>query len=193
MTARKWRHAIVGIIGVTGYGKTTFARKLLRKSDRLVVFDPQDDFDELTPVSTLHELAHILQDEEFRLAVRLENTDEYVQAAQVVGYYRGIDLLIDEANIWTRPNFTPEPFKQLIFRGRRREIRVVWTSQRPGLVSRDLSSQSMYLVTFRLIEPRDLTYLPSRWRNRAEELERLPVGEYRIIRGDGDELAKIFR
>ena len=185
------KHAIVGIIGTTGYGKTTFAKALVRDCKRLVVFDPQDDFD-LFPVENLPDFVHVLYNPDFRIASRLDDTDEYLFAFKALNYFRDIDIIVDEANIWSNAYKNPPEFDQLIFRGRRRGLNLIWTSQRPGMVSRNLSSQTQWLIGFQLLEPRDIYYLSSSWRKRATELENLPKFEYRFLRGKESDLKEIY-
>lgn len=189
-------HFIAGIIGTTGYGKTVLVREITRQFRRVIFLDVLDEYDNAVPVLSVPDFVEYIPLDDggdLRLAVRLEKTEDYQYIFRALKYFRDIVLVVEEANIFSSPYITDDGLRELIFRGRRRGINIIWTSQRPASVGRDLTSQSTVLVAFRLLEPRDLDYLPREWRSpeRARELTELPRFHFRVLRG-GPEFQNFF-
>ena len=186
-------HFILGVIGTTGYGKTSFIKQITRHLRRVIFLDVLDEYGGI-PVETVEDFVeYVGMDGELRLSVRLSDLEEYRFIFRALSYFRDITVVVEEANLFSSPAGTDKGFRELIFRGRRRGINIIWASQRPASVGRDLTSQTMILVAVRLLEPRDLEYLPREWRTpeRAKELQELPKLKARILRGS-ELFQKIF-
>jgi len=178
-------HFILGVIGTTGYGKTSLIKQITRRVSRVIFLDVLDEYGGI-PVTSVEEFAEYAGETgELRLSVRLENTEEYAYIFRALQFFRDVAVVVEEANLFSTPYDTDKGLRELIFRGRRRGINIIWASQRPASVGRDLTSQTTILIAVRLLEPRDLDYLPREWRasEKARELQELPRLRARILRG----------
>lgn len=166
------------VYGKSGSGKTHLVKnKFLGICDRVVIFDPEEDYvDEkgFQTVETLAGLLEILQDcwdSPFKVAFIPDSGMEEKQLHEVSclierlqePYKRGenerkILLVVDELNLSFPLNYRPElsGFARLCSRGRKRGINIIGITQRPAEVATRLRGNIDRLIAFNFSLPNDL-------------------------------------
>lgn len=193
---KKQRHFEHGIIGQTGYGKTFFSKKLLKRFNRVIVADPQYEFPDMLQAQTLKHFINIISGQSvFRVAAAFEQLEQYTNLFRLV--YKNIKnvvLLVDEISLFAPTYKSDYWLKQIAQRGRAKNISLIWTTQRPANVSRDITSQALAITAFRLTEIRDISYLSSQWRSKQGEqiLTSLPKYKNKLVRGDLHDVKEFY-
>lgn len=161
------------VCGVTGAGKTTWARQFTLKLPRLLVYDIAVSFPvEYVQVETLAELAENPR-ENFRYGIYdPRDTDVLTATAFIVG---NCWLVLEEIstlyNIGARIH---GPLQEAVLLGRQRSLSILAISQRASYFPITLRSQASRVVSFRQQEPTDIKWLADFMGSRAEILPTLP-------------------
>lgn len=186
------RHAVIGIVGQSEYGKTYLTRKIVRRVNRLIIIDPKAEFNKGVFVKEdISEIVDGMVKEKFRLAAQFESIEDYELLFIALKEFENYTLVIDETSLFCSAYYCNEDIRQIVqIIGSKQSINIVWNAQRPANISRDISSQSHVVISFRVLESADSKYFSSHWRSGAgeKELADLQVGEYRIVRGDKETL-----
>lgn len=190
---------IVGIIGMSGCGKTYKVAKLIKNQKRVVVFDPTCDpaFDFLFMVEQYETLAESMSHEEFQVVYRPETFDEFDTAFYIMPCFRDYCFVVDEVSFFADSHVIHPALRDIAYMKRRRQqICLLWTSQRPKMVNLALTSQTTVFIAGYLDDSSSLDFLPAQWR--SGELSKLRiaeydgVGEFKIVKGRADVLTKAF-
>lgn len=191
------RHAVIGIVGQSEYGKTYFTKKITAQLKRIIVVDPKSEFDEGFFVkSEMVEVVQAMFKSEFRISAQFDKVDDYDLLFIAIKEFENFTLVIDEASLFCSASFTNEDLRQIVqIIGSKKCINVIWNAQRPANVSRDITSQTHVVLSFRVLESADSRYFTSYWRRGQgeKELTELPVGEFRIVRGDKETFDKLMK
>lgn len=155
------QNLIVGIVGIKGYGKSTYLRELVADEGSLVVVDTLGehmDWCPSCPAETLKEQVEMLAEppEEFRWSFMLnpEDSENHLNFLAKAAYRAGgMTFVLEEADFFSRPNKDSQGLELLIRYGRHRGINIVWLARNPGEVSRRLTSQTDVFVLFKTSEP----------------------------------------
>lgn len=150
------------VFGKKGFGKTTWIRRYLYENPEPVylIYDHFNEYDDGQIFGSIDEFTiwpdfnfdknkkfifrgEIPFDDFFGLAYDLQNC---------VAVFDEIDLACSPHN--TEPNL----YKILNY-GRHKQVGIISASRRPANVSRNLTSQSDEIISFRIAEPRDLKYI----------------------------------
>ena len=67
-------------------------------------------------------------------------------------------LVIDEAQTYTSPHKIPKGFKNALMLSRHYQINIIFSTQRPSQISRDLTSQASRFIIFNLQEKSDVEF-----------------------------------
>lgn len=189
-------HIEHGFIGQTGYGKTYFMRSLLRTQKRVIVIDPQAEFSSYPTVFSIKDFRDAINNETvFRLAVMLEDLEDYDVIFKIIyKHIQNVSVAVDEISLFAPTAKCNYWLKAIAQRGRIKKINLLWTTQRPANVSRDISSQAHVITAFRLLEPRDVSYLATKWRNKEGEriLSQLPKYRSILVRGENQDLIDFY-
>lgn len=136
----------VFILGSTGCGKTTLTAHLLSKSDsgRFVIFDLKEEYPpELFPntvlVRSLNQFANALNEGHNRIIYRIENYDSaedelsdallHLMEFQKANAAYPMTIAIDELNRFASVHSCPDGLREIIQRGRGRNIRKIFGAQ----------------------------------------------------------------
>jgi hypothetical protein len=170
------QNRIVGIVGVKGSGKSTAFAAILKRRERIVVWDPMGEHSWIPNRLELPEaLRAFLQWSRKRsqfAATYLPGGDlqEEIEAVSGLIYARG-DLAfgIEELPLVCQPSYIPPMLGKLIRTGRHRRVDVYWTCQRAGEVARLVTAQTDEFVLFSQREPRDLDAIADRCGSEVSE------------------------
>lgn len=136
----------------------------------------------------LKEAAEALTCEEFQIVCRFSE-DETLALMRMLFHPALCDLTIafDEISVYSSIEKSSLEINKLFLQGGRFNKRIVWNTQRAANVSRNVTTQSTLMLSFRLDEAADTRYLNSKFRN-GRFLEYLPAGNYVPVKGDQDDL-----
>lgn len=153
------------VTGVSGTGKSTLSKCLVKESRRLIV---QDNLAEWGATCTICTSWHHVYEEvtkpTFRIAVQLEDDPTDV-AATLARIARSSEvgacvLVYEELSLIFGVNRIASPAMQALVRfGRRERVSCIFISQRVYDCPIDIRSQLTDVISFRSHEPRDLEHL----------------------------------
>jgi len=187
----------MGIVGMTGTGKTTKLVEIVNNIDnhRMIAID---DLDELAhrglkgffTAYNIDDFIFMLSNKrKFKIRCHFEHLDDYQKIFDIVWNLNNLVLIIDEINLHSDRYNISENLNNIVKRGRIKNISLIYNSQRPTDINREITSQSEFLISFRIQEPRDVSYFPKTFRSDVDKikmLENLAVGEFVFIRGDNE-------
>jgi hypothetical protein len=163
------QNRIVGIVGTKGSGKSTAFAALLKKRERLIVWDPMSEHSWIpNRLESPEVLRAFLQWSRKRSQfaasyVPSGDLSEEIEAVAGMVYMRG-DLAfgIEELPLVCQPSYIPPVLGKLIRTGRHKRLDVIWTCQRAGEVARIVTALTDEFVLFSQREPRDLDAISDR-------------------------------
>lgn len=176
------------LMGTTGSGKTYMMRELLRKEDRVFLFDSMADpkFEDFgVVVDDMADAVHLAQKTE-KFHIRFQFTDierfDFICRTMVKrphGYetFRDCTLAVDELALFTNPHWMPPGLSDLVRLGRHTGAKLLATTQRPPDINIFIRSQCKENYLFQMHEKADLDTFRGRLPD-PERLVRLKIGEY---------------
>ena len=190
-------HATIGIVGQTEYGKTYLTREIIKSLNRVVIIDPKAEFIQGFFVKTkMTQVVNGMLRDRFRMAAQFDSVDEYEMLFIALKQFSNYTLVIDETSLFCSAHACNEDLRQIVqILGSKHRINLIWNVQRPANISRDISSQTHVVASFRVLETADSKYFSRYWRSPAgeAELEALDVGDFRIVRGDKEMFDKLTK
>ncbi len=184
---------IIVILGRKGEGKTTMCKYIMRDLGRFVAYDPIRQFtggvrfeDREKIRQFLIQNYHIRYKAIYQPILESVGTKEDEEKALLefealclmVQYLYNVYFVIDEIDMYTSANKCPSVFKNLVMRGRHREISIICTTRRHTETSRHLTAQADMIISFRQQEPNDIKYLSQFFGEKADLLPTLPPYHY---------------
>ncbi len=164
---------IIGVFGTAGSGKTTWIKEYIKKVPRVLILENGlEEFDG----ETFYEkplLARYLFNRGRFSALYIdpdaEDEDSLEDICEVAVEYTkyckakfhvvlNLLLVVDEAQNYTSPYKIGRKFKKTIMLSRHYSIQLIYSSQRPSQISRNLTSQSSKFIIFNLQEKRDVDF-----------------------------------
>lgn len=151
------------ILGQKGSGKTTLARILFKKLDRVVSCDPMNQFfggnifysfpEFVSQFNQLYEIG------KFKVICKFTRDEDYSNLFDFLFDYYNYTLIIDEIDKFAS-SYNIEPgLKRIISYGRNHSINLIGVSRRPYEINRTLSAGVDIIYSFRQTELRDLEYM----------------------------------
>ena len=166
----------MAIFGKSGSGKSHHAKKLVADLDRVVAFDPEEEYGELpgfmevTSLKVLRDTLEDCWDGSFKLAYVPKDLQEEVELHRVsllierlgeafrIGKHdKKSTLVVDELNLSFPLNPKPacQGFARLCSKGRKRGINLIGITQRPAEVATRFRGNLDRIDCFRLSLPND--------------------------------------
>ena len=168
---------------------------IVKSARRVIVIDPKAEFNQDFFIKTsVAAVVDAMLKNEYRVSVQFRELPEYDLLFIALKEFSNYTLVIEELSLFCSAQSTNEDLRQIVqIVGSKQQINFIWNAQRPANISRDISSQSHVVISFRVLESADSNYFSYKWRSREgeEELARLGVGDYRIVRGDKETFEKI--
>jgi hypothetical protein len=163
------QNRIVGIVGVKGSGKSTAFAALLKRRERLVIWDAMAEHawvpNRLESPEALRAFLQWSRKRERFAASYVPGGDLAVEVEEVAAmiYARG-DLAfgIEEVPLICSPSYIPPVLGRLVRTGRHKRLDVIWTCQRASEVARIITALSDEFLLFSQREPRDLDAISDR-------------------------------
>jgi len=183
------QNQIITIMGQKGSGKTTLAMEIIESRERVLVIDPSGEYEDMKGAQVAlgaedasQALIELKEKPRFLLVASDLLDDEETMGLLAVAFeVPRLLVVIDETSLYCDPHSIPEEITRMIRYGRKREIDIIFIARRPSEIHRELTAQSDLVVTFKQMEPIDVTYLRARAGKEAEEVQRLPPWKVFII------------
>ena len=185
---------IIVILGKKGSGKTEYCRAMMKDLRRFIAYDPVRQFNDGIIFHNPHKLLDFVirnfhinhkiiyqPDIETTAYEKDDNekaTQEFDLMCRIVQYSYNVNFVIDEVDMYTSANKCPSSFKNLVMRGRHRQISIICTTRRHTETSRHLTAQADVIVSFRQQEPNDIKYLGQFFGEKAQSLPTLEQYHY---------------
>jgi hypothetical protein len=173
---------VIIIFGRTGEGKSTLAKKIIARYNRVVVFDTLHEYHG-TVFSDFDSFVDYFQhpDSDFFLVCRFPSPVSFSYAARLLfETQEDILIVLEEADNYLNSvsfNDAYDPFFQIVTRGRHAKISILAITQRPTLIAITLRAMSTRVITFCQTEPGDLDRMED-WGFDPEEVRNLEKFKY---------------
>ena len=198
------KNTIISVFGKKGSGKTYFVKKKLKRHfRRKLILDTQNEYVDSVETFLRNKNNYVLNDfdfeyfincvwqaPDFTAIVRINNFSsvmEWVSIADKIGY---LSLFVEEIHLFDSKN-RKDSLYNIFTTGRHRFINVIGTAQRFSTVSREMTSQSDVIISFRQTEQRDIKQAGD-FIDNPERLKNLKVGEFLVLDGE-NKLNKILK
>lgn len=180
----------IAVLGTTGCGKTILSRKLQSAWSRQVVIDPMSEFSDGEIFYNFDDFSARLiklkeeKSKKFRLIFRFspEATahDEIVfdQVLRACYYFKNIQIVVEEVQLLTTAHHLPQWMKNCVFRGRHEGISMIFVTQRPARLHKDLLSQCQHVFVGQLHDRNDLNYISNFVGENQEKIVNLKPGKF---------------
>ncbi len=159
MTEKK----VIMIFGKRGGGKSHLAGVLLALFSRVLIYDTLHEYRNGFVFHDLGSLARFWKRNSrgpFRLIYQPTDPEgEFEAIANLAWLCGNMVFLIEEVDIYSSPHKIGPAFKNVVQRGRHKNITLIGISQRPFGIHRLLTSQAKEIYVFSMNEPRDRDYL----------------------------------
>ena len=173
------------IMGTRGTGKSFLCQNIQRLWPRRVVIDSLDEYKGEDAVSSFSAFAEKLAqfDRENRKSFVLvfkfdpeSDTDqiEFDHIMRLCYYFGKIQVVIEEVQLYSSPHSIPKWLKNCLLTGRHKGLSLIFTTQRPGELSKTVLSQCNHIFCGRLVEGNDVRYVSGFLNQSAERLSSLP-------------------
>lgn len=150
------------IFGKRGSGKSYLAKVMLQQHRRHLVYDTLGEYKDGVIIQSLAELSVFWQKVyrgSFRIIYQpLDPELEFDHICSHVWLCENMTFLVEEVDRYARPLAMSLPFKEIIQRGRHRDITFIGVTQRPHGVDKLITSQAKAMYIFNTTEPRDIKY-----------------------------------
>lgn len=166
------------ITGTTGYGKTQFHKRYLKIFDRVLLFDPLQDYGDFSYVSLdrlleIHDQGKLSLPNKFKYAI---TEPEDVEVLAMLAFInRDMNLGIEEASmVFESKMYVPKSIRNVVLVGRHSGVDISVCAQRAVNIPIILRSQSNRFVSALQTEPLDIQAVGERiGRQSAEQLSEL--------------------
>lgn len=187
----------LGILGVTNTGKSYLTNRIVehlsKTIDRIIIIDDlnQISVNGFTICESLnHFIQSIVDKKKFKLILRFNEIelDSYFDVFKIVWLFLDNSLVvIDEISILCTSYNIDTNLKNISQRGRLKNISFIYNTQRPANISRNISTQTEFIISFRLNELADLKYF---YIDRAKifQVQALENRRFLILRGEKERL-----
>ena len=110
---------------------------------------------------------------------------EFDQIMRVAYYFGNVQVVIEEVQLYSSPNFLPHWLKQCLLTGRHKGVSLLFTTQRPGELNKTILSQCHHIFCGQIIEGNDVNYLKSFLQGQHVRLPQLPKRRFLWFSDDG--------
>ncbi len=150
------------IFGKRGSGKTLLAQRICQDHKRLLIYDTIGEYINGVIIEDLPALKDFwgkVYRGNFRIIYQpVDPEGDFDTVCRLVYECEDLTFLVEELDRYSKPLTLSLPFKEIIQRGRHRNIELVGVTQRPHGVDKLLTSQAKEMYIFNTTEPRDIDY-----------------------------------
>lgn len=179
---------VIFIIGKRGSGKTNLGRQLIRRtgSRRILCYDSNGhDYQGgviCQGIETLKNYWRQVNNGPFYIVFRSNQPRaDFETVCKLVMAAGDMIFLVDEVDMYFNESEPPEPFADIIRRGRHHDIDLIGITQRPRRMG-ELRSMAEIIYIFDTHEPSDLQYFKTSFDDKlVEKIKRLKQYEYVLV------------
>lgn len=161
------KNAISLAVGRKGCGKSTLAKALMKGSKRLIVLDPQCEYDIGLQVNNFNQFTEAIQKYRFSEDVKIRYFPQdkkdskfmFSLICDIVYDFADVTFVIEELGYFMSATSFPASFARLVMGSRHQRVNIIGVTQRATKIPRDLRSQADVIYTFQQIEPGDVKYI----------------------------------
>lgn len=161
------KNNITIIVGRKGCGKSTLAKSLIRPVRRLVILDPQSEYNIGVKVNNFHQFTDAVQRYRFAEDVKITYFPQDRKDAKfmfslicdVVYEMKDVTFVVEELGYFMSATSFPPSFARLVMGSRHQRVNILGITQRATKIPRDLRSQADVIFTFQQVEPLDVKYI----------------------------------
>lgn len=180
----------ITIVGRRGCGKTTLSRRVQSNWAKQVVLDPVGEYSDGLIFNSLDSFSKKMIElkennaQAFRLIFRFnpENEDHetMMNAVLRVCYAFGnLQVVIEEVQYFTTTGKIAPYLKTCLFMGRHKGLSMVFVTQRPGQLNKNILSQSRHVFAGSLHDQNDIGYLANFLGPEfSKQLPNLKIGDF---------------
>jgi DNA helicase HerA-like ATPase len=190
----KKKRQVILIFGKTGSGKSYLTKQLLSQFNRVIVFDPKEEYSGFTVHSFAEFVVYFEMEPQgrgdFMIVCRFRDMEDYQRAATACFTLEDLVLVLEECELFlsSYDQDSDEPINKIISTGRHARLSVIALGRRPSEIPIRIRAQCSTIVTFKQTERADLYQLAS-WGFDAEEVRELSFdGHEYLIEGDNIEV-----
>lgn len=162
MKTEKQRHNFIGgVMGKKGSGKSFLVKQCIDRLPRVIIVDPMYEYTG-TICNDWNEVVDLIdafRDDNFTCVYRPQNDDDLEKFMPLINAVNEYTLVFEEVDKMCDPRQIHPELLHLTKYGRHSRRNLLWISRNPFEISRFLTRNSDFLITFRQTEPRDLDYL----------------------------------
>lgn len=177
---------VILIVGMTGSGKTTLARKVRATYPRIITLDPLHEYDGVivTDIDSftreIERYSEAWNKTEFNITCRIHDDEEIERFFRIAYELHDYLLTIEETETYVDPQKKNTAFMKLVRHGRHKEISMLLVGQAMPDFKKGFRRQMTSTCTFKQTEPDDLDLL-EKYGFDPEEVRRLPPHEYLLV------------
>ena len=154
-------------MGRKGCGKSELAKYLAAGKKRLIILDPQSEYDIGLRVNNFNQFTEALQKYRFNEDVKIRYFPQdkkdikfmFSLICDVVYDFADVTFLIEELGYFMSATSFPASFARLVMGSRHQRISIIGVTQRATKIPRDLRSQADVIYSFQQVEPLDVKYI----------------------------------
>ena len=154
---------ITTVLGMRGHGKSTWIMQHIFSFPRLIIYDTLAEYDIIDNFQTLIDLFDYLKthsDDFFHLNyIPFDPEREFEQFCEFCYELYDVAIVVEEIDMFSHAGWSTKFLNYIIRYGRHKNIDFISTSRRPADIPRMITSQTEKFIIFRIIEPRDITFL----------------------------------
>lgn len=183
------QNQVILVIGMKGYGKTYFSRKLARKlgNGRYLFLDVSKSFEdsEYDKVINWEEINLFLNGHIKSLLLTLSEENSKIVLREISRFVPEKDLnfnlVVDEVNLYGTSHILEPSLKKIIALGRHSRLNVILTARDPQEINPRIRSQADAIISFRVEETAPLKWAEERNKEKAQLLKNLPRKKFVIL------------
>ncbi len=150
------------IFGKRGCGKTKLAQSLIAPQPRVIVYDTLGEYTDGVLIDQQETLGLFwlkVYRHQFRIVYQpLDPEGEFDWCCRLVWECGHVTFLVEELDRYAKPLGMSLALKEIVQRGRHREIELIGVTQRAANIDRLITSQAKEMFIFNTTEPRDIDY-----------------------------------
>ena len=156
----KKKNQIIAIFGRKGSGKSTLLEYAVRNSRRLLVIDPMGEHD-IGLVTFDNQIVYdnVSSMSQFRIVYRPIGVEDVDWAARLAYALGNMTFVIDEVDLYTNSAYLSEGIREIVHRGRHRDISLLIVSRQPNRIRPDITAQADHIYSFQAQGKHVISYL----------------------------------
>jgi hypothetical protein len=161
------KNTITIVVGRKGCGKSTLAKTLVAPCRRIIILDPQSEYNIGVRVNNFHAFTDMVLRyrfaDDFKLTYFPQDKKDirymFPMICDVVYDVMDVTFVVEELGYFMSATSFPASFARLVMGSRHQRVSIIGITQRATKIPRDLRSQADKIYTFQQVEPGDVKYI----------------------------------